>query len=261
MLLGVDGAPGDASKYNTNSDVMVFANYNRETKKIKMISIPRDTYVDTLTTPIPKINSAHAKGGCELSKEVVGDLLKTKVDYFVKINYEGFHKFIDAIGGVDVVIPRNMYYDDASQNLHIHFNKGEKVHLDGQKAEEYIRWRKNNDNTGFDDRDLGRIKKMQDFMEAVMEKVKSPLIITKLNDIMNVVTESIKTDMPVNDILKYGLEVTKIDKENIDMEVLPGEFNKIYNEYAKTKLDFYIVDRDKLGKILEEDSEVKSSKK
>jgi anionic cell wall polymer biosynthesis LytR-Cps2A-Psr (LCP) family protein len=69
-------------------------------------------------------------------------------------------------------ISSNMNYDDDSQNLHIHFEKGETVHLDGEKAEEFFRWRKNNNGTGLAEGDLGRIENQHMFIEKVIDKLK-----------------------------------------------------------------------------------------
>ncbi len=72
-------------------------------------------------------------GEKKLVKQLVGNILGVKIDYVVKVDYEGFRGIIDAIGGIDMYIEQDMNYDDPGQDLHIHFNKGETVHLDGKK--------------------------------------------------------------------------------------------------------------------------------
>ncbi len=86
-------------------------------------------------------------------------------------------------------IEQDMNYDDPGQDLHIHFNKGETVHLDGKKAEEFFRWRKNNDGTGLANGDVDRIKNQQKFMNAVIDKVLSVSTITKIDSIAEILNK------------------------------------------------------------------------
>jgi hypothetical protein len=132
-----------------------------------------------------------------------------------------------------------MDYDDDAQNLHIHFKKGETVHLDGKKAEEYFRWRKNNDGTGLADGDLGRIENQHVFIEKIMDKFKSPSIITKVPSILKALPKYIETNMPAEDIIKYGTAIAKVNKENISMSTLQGDLANVddvsYLVYNKNK--------------------------
>ena len=73
---------------------------------------------------------------------------------------------VDVVGGVDYDVPFDMSYHDASQDLSIEFKKGEQ-HLNGKQVVEYLRWRHNDDGTGYDDGDIGRVTKLQDFLVTV----------------------------------------------------------------------------------------------
>lgn len=79
------------------------------------------------------MNAAYVLGGEKEVIQQVESLLSIKVNYLVEIDYAAFRNLIDAIGGVEMYIDRNMYYDDDAQDLHIHFNAGETVLLDGKK--------------------------------------------------------------------------------------------------------------------------------
>jgi len=205
---------------------MMILNYNPETAEVGLISVPRDTKI-TINGNIEKINAANAFGGPELAVKSVEKLLSTSINYYVEINYQGFRKFIDTIGGIDMVIPRDMNYDDNSQNLHIHFKKGQKVHLDGKKAEEFVRWRKNNDGTGYVDGDLGRIKTQQEFMIKVLEKVKSPSIIPKIFSIAKMLPEYIDTNMDPVTIASLAKDIPKLDIGSIQKFTIQGESRNI----------------------------------
>jgi len=245
LVMGVDiGTPGATNKNDPKrTDTIILMNYNPKTKEINLVSIPRDTFV-ILNKRKEKINAAHAIGGVPCLIESVEKLLDVKINYYGKIDYSGFNKVIDAIGGVDMEITRRMDYDDPGQNLHIHFNKGETVHLDGKKAEEFFRWRKNNDNTGFADGDLGRIENQHLFISKVVEKFKSPSILPKIPSIMKVVPDYVETNMEPKDILSYALAFAKVDSEKIKSYTLQGEAKYIDN------LSYFIYDENKNKDVL-----------
>ncbi|MCR1973646.1 LCP family protein [Clostridium sporogenes] len=240
LVMGVDiGDPGSKEASDPKrTDTMLVVNYNPKTKNINMVSVPRDTRV-TMNGKKIKINSAHAINGVNGSIAAVENLLGIEINNYAKIDYEGFRKVIDAIGGVEMDITRDMNYDDPSQNLHIHFQKGTTVHLDGKKAEEFFRWRKNNNGTGFADGDLGRIENQHKFISKVVEKVKSPSIIPKIPNILSTIPDYVETDMSPEEIIKYGYAVTKGDKSSINMITLQGEAKYIGN------VSYFIYDREK----------------
>ena len=244
LLLGMD--IGDAENTSNTSarrtDTMMLLNYNPRTDNIKVVSIPRDTLIEVENAhdgngnyiPYWKINAAYVLGGEQEVIEQVESLLDITVNYLVEIDYAAFRNLIDAIGGVEMYIDRDMYYDDDAQDLHIHFNKGETVLLDGQKAEEFFRWRKNNDGTGLADGDLGRIKNQQKFISAVIEKCTNPMIITQVPDILKSIKENVVTNMSGTDMIKYGLKM--ISNSGISMNTLQGYNEKIYGQ------DFLVAD-------------------
>ena len=161
LLLGMDiGDPNqEDNKDIKRTDTIMVVNYNPETDKITTVSVPRDTLIQNNGNSV-KINSAFAIGGYSRIKTEVEGLLNVNINYIVKVDYDAFVDIIDAIGGVKMKIERNMIYDDEGQNLHINFKAGETVKLDGQKAQEFFRWRKNNDGSGFANGDLDRIQNL-----------------------------------------------------------------------------------------------------
>lgn len=264
LVLGMD--IGDTrNTQNTSArrtDTMMLLNYNPRTDYINIVSIPRDTLIEVENAhdgngnyiPYWKINAAYALGGEEEVIEQVQDLLDITVNYLVEVDYAAFRNLIDAIGGVEMTIDRDMYYDDDAQNLHINFKKGETVLLDGQKAEEFFRWRKNNDGTGLADGDLGRIKNQQKFISKLIEKCTDPSIITRVPDILKAIKENVVTNMSGTDMVKYGLEM--ISNSGISMETLQGYNERIYGQ------DFLVVDptyNERLLESLQITSEVDNS--
>lgn len=238
LVLGMD--VGDAEQEGNDSirrtDTIMVFNYNPVTDAVNIVSVPRDTLIevedayDAYGNYIPywKINSAYALGGEEEVVNQIENLLDIQINYMVEINYQAFRSIIDAIGGVDMYIDRNMYYDDDAQDLHINFTAGETVHLDGKKAEEFIRWRKNNDGTGLADGDLGRISNQQKFIKEVFKKIANPLIVFDIPDVMNAVKENVVTNMSGSKIISYALKI--ISNSGVNMSTLQGYEETIYGQ-------------------------------
>lgn len=253
LLLGMDiGDVENASNTSARrTDTMMLLNYNPRTDNIKVVSIPRDTLIEVKNAhdgngnyiPYWKINAAYALGGEEEVIQQVESLLDITVNYLIEIDYAAFRNLIDAVGGVEMYIDRDMYYDDDAQDLHIHFNKGETVLLDGQKAEEFFRWRKNNDGTGLADGDLGRIKNQQKFISALIDKCTNPMIVTQVPDILKAIKQNIVTNMSGTAMIKYGLKM--ISNSGVSMSTLQGYNERIYGQ------DFLIADSSYNQSLLE----------
>lgn len=247
LIVGVD--IGDPKLKGANvpkrTDTMMVMHYDPKEKKAHIVSVPRDTKVE-INGSAQKINNAHVLGGMKGAIDSVEELLGIDINYYVKLDYEGFRKVIDSIGGVDMPIEYNMNYDDPGQNLSIHFKKGTVAHLDGKKAEEFFRWRKNNDNTGLAEGDIGRIRNQHLFIEKVIEKAKSPSIVLKLKDILDIASKYITTNMSPKEIISYGMSVAKVDSSNIKMSTLAGEGKYI------GKTSYFIYDEEKSTELLKE---------
>ncbi|MGL5085612.1 MAG: LCP family protein [Clostridium sp.] len=248
LILGMDigDAEQASSEVGRRTDTMMVLNFNPGTKKVKVISVPRDTMIevdgafgeDGKYQKHWKMNAAYALGGNEEVTSQIENILEIQINYMVKIDYDAFRNIIDAIGGVEMYIENDMYYDDDGQNLHINFNKGETVLLDGKKAEEFFRWRQNNDGTGFANGDLDRIENQQKFMAKLMEKCLSPSVVVRIPKILNAVSDSLDTNLEANQMLKYAMQFVKLGKGDVEMTTIQGETQDIYNQ------SFFIYDRD-----------------
>lgn len=228
LLLGMD--VGDVNNPNDESikrtDTMMLINFNPKSKKVNIVSIPRDTLI-TINGRRWKMNAAYPIGGDQRVITEVEKLLSVKVNYLAKVNYEGFREFIDAIGGVDMKIEYNMDYTDKSQNLRIDFKKGTTVHLDGKKAEEFFRWRKNNDGTGLPNGDIDRIKNQHVFLEQVVKKCATPSIIFKIPAILRSVEQNVETNMTGSTMFKYALKLMTLKPSDIKMSTVKGSAKMI----------------------------------
>ena len=171
LLLGVD-------KDGLRTDTMILACYDLDANTVKLLSIPRDTRM-YIGNKYQKINAAHAiseKGkikGVQGSIEAVTRLTAIPINYYVEFSFDAFKHTIDALGGIDFDIPQNMNYEDPTQNLYIHLKKGFQ-HLDGDKAEQFVRFR------SYPMGDIGRVEAQQAFIKALAEqKLNSGIIANK----------------------------------------------------------------------------------
>ena len=179
LILGMDiGDAENQNKAGRRSDTIMVLNYNPNTKKVHIVSISRDTLIEVDAyldngeyRRYWKINTAYVLGGEEEVKTHVESLLGINLNYIVEVDYNAFRSIIDALGGIEMNIQQDMFYDDDEQNLHINFKAGETVQLDGKKAEEFFRWRKNNDGSGGEEGDLGRINNQQQFISKRYKSV------------------------------------------------------------------------------------------
>lgn len=245
LLLGTD--IGDPKQVDNRSikrtDTIMVLNYNPENKYLRVISVPRDTLIE-VDGRNAKINAAYAIGGYPKIKSEVEHLLNINVNYIAKVDYNAFREIIDAIGGVEMKIDRNMVYDDDAQNLHINFKAGETVTLDGKKAEEFFRWRKNNDGSGLANGDLDRIENQHKFISKVFDKCTSPLMLFRVPKIMSALGDNIETNMSPTEIIGYGLKFMNLKRENIIMSTLNGTPKTIKGE------SYLIVDKNNNSDLL-----------
>ncbi len=242
LVSGTDGGGG-------NSDTNILVAIDAANGSIYGVSIPRDTKA-RVNGKNYKINAAYALGGMELLAEVVSEQLGIPVDYSVSVDLQGFRALVDAIGGVDFYIPINMNYDDPVQNLSIHFSKGMR-HLTGAEALKVVRFRHNNDGSGYGSEDIGRMQTQQDFLKAVAKQILTPASLTKLDDFAKIFQEYVDTDLTVGNLAWLGSQAISIGSDNIDFSTMPGNWKSpyIYLDPAETlavvneHLNPYVEDR------------------
>ncbi|WP_165000335.1 LCP family protein [Anaerophilus nitritogenes] len=247
LVVGVD-AKDKKSSEKARTDTIMLASFDPDTKKVDVISIPRDTR--TLIRGRKgqdKINHAHAYGGIDLSMKAVKDLLGVPVHYYVRINYTGVAKIIDDIGGVEVDVPINMnYYDPkADPPLRINLKKGRQV-LDSDKSMQFLRYRKGNNGGGYPDGDIGRINAQHNFLTALSDKLLSPKTIVRLPKLLSTFTTYVDTNMPVSQMTSYAMYAKDINREDIHMVTIPG-VPKMING-----ISYYVPDMKNTEKMIQE---------
>ena len=212
---------------NGNSDTNILVAVDTVNGYVYGVSIPRDSKA-IIDGKARKINYAYNKGGTELLADTVSEQLGIPVDYTVSVNLKGFTALVDAIGGVDFDVPINMDYDDPIQNLSIHFKKGVQ-HLSGADALRVVRFRHNNDGSGYGSEDLGRMATQQKFLKAVAKKMLSAgNILTKIDDYARIFQQYVDTDLSVGNLAWLGTEALKMGLDSIDFSTLPNVWKSPY---------------------------------
>ena len=184
------------------TDTIMVASYNPNTQKATLLSIPRDTYTGknpAKATAYEKINALYnRKHRPDETLAAVNEITGLNIQYYVVVKTEALIKLVDAIGGVTFNVPRDMDYDDVTQDLHIHLKAGEQK-LDGDKAEQLVRYRHDNwdpvtktyptYSAEYGDNDLGRMRTQREFIMQVIKQTARPENIFKIGEILKVAEE------------------------------------------------------------------------
>ena len=211
LLAGVDGG---ASLEEGRTDSLMVATFNKESRQVTLVSIPRDSYVDIIIDdeePFKdKINHAYAYGGIDTTIATVENLLDIPIDYYATINFDGIEDLVDAVGGVeiDVLIPIS-----GKATGDVELEPGVQV-LNGKEALAYARMRKQ-DPAG----DIGRAGRQQQVIEAIIHEATTINSFTKLNRIMNAVGENIRTNMTLSEasqLQPYAKSLKSFNRETLE---------------------------------------------
>lgn len=224
LLYGVDNDAG-------GSDTNMLMRFDAVNKTVDVVSLPRDT----LMSNGHKLNSSYNNGGTEKLRSNIEDMLGVPVDFYVSVDLKGFIALIDQIGGVDFDVPEDMDYDDPYQDLHIHFKKGLQ-HLSGQQSMEVVRFRHNNDNTGYGGRqDLGRIGTQQAFLKTVAQKL---MKLENVPAMAETFLKYVKTDLTLGNLIWLANQALSMGgMDAISFATLPGDGAGWYKGMSVYALD------------------------
>ena len=185
LMLGVDERKDDRGR----SDTLIVLTVNPNQNSVKMLSIPRDTRTSIIGYNIDdKINHAYAFGGIEMSMATVEKFLNIPIDYYIKINMEGFEEIVDALGGVSIINDLDFSSDG------IHFPEGE-ITLNGKEALTFSRMRYE-DPRG----DFGRQLRQRQIIQAILKEGASFSSLTNFREIFKALGSNIKTNLTFDEM-------------------------------------------------------------
>lgn len=178
LLLGINDNSGTEKDL---TDTIIFASLNQDKRKVSLLSIPRDLWINEIKA---KINATYHYGGADLIKKTVGEILGQPVHYFAVMNFDSFEKIIDYLGGIEVNIERE--FDDYKYPIpgkendlcdgdktyecrfeHLHFTAGKQL-MDGKTALKFVRSR---NAVGEEGTDFARSARQQKVLLAIKEKI------------------------------------------------------------------------------------------
>lgn len=246
LILGKD-------KVDNLYDTIGIVSIDKNNKAVKLIMIPRDTYIEynedilskmgtrgILYVPgIHKINSTHKigtmieysgkfdNGSISFLAEVLEEKFSLELEDYIMINVRGFRQLVDHLGGIDIYVPYRMDYEDPTQDLVIDIQKGMQ-RLDGFNAEGFVRFRQGNreDGTYFEVGDIGRKKNQLNFMKQLIKQKGTIKNIGKIPGIIEILGKNVEHSIGLGDVLSsyMGLAANVITDEyeissiNIDSE-------------------------------------------
>ncbi|NMB33614.1 MAG: LytR family transcriptional regulator [Clostridium sp.] len=226
------------------SDVLFLVNHNGKEGKANILSVARDTRIK-VNGRFMKINALVGEFGEKAIIEAIEDMTDLNIDYYISLNFKGFRELVDVLGGVEMEIPFDMDYDDPYQNLHIHLKKGKQL-LNGEKAEEFVRYRKGNNGEGYEDGDIGRIKMQQQFISQFVEQKFRLKYLLKADDVFHILKASINTNIEIGDIHRIFKEPKNFKMPEVKSYILPG-----YPEYIEDQW-YYICNKKETRSLVKE---------
>lgn len=218
------------------ADVIMLAKINVEEKDVKIISIPRDTRIK-VNGEFMKINSTLGIGNINGTKQAVEYVLKTKIDDYVLFSTDTFRDTIDALGGVDFYVPQDMKYSDPIQNLKIDLKKGYQ-HLDGNKAEQLVRFRK------YTMGDLDRIKVQQDFFKELINQKLNHTLLNNADDLLKTILTNVNTNLTIKDLFPYINLLKNLNNINVEFYTIPGTPDYVGD------ISYFLIDEDEVSEFM-----------
>jgi polyisoprenyl-teichoic acid--peptidoglycan teichoic acid transferase len=222
------------------ADTMLLVRFDPANHKLTVLSIPRDTKAYIEGVGLTKLNEANYYGGPALAAKSISNLLGgVTIDRYLRVNVQGVEKLIDALGGVDVYVPKDMKYTDHSQHLYIDLKEGQQV-LNGDKAMQFLRFRY--DQYG----DVGRIQRQQVLMRAIIEQTLKPKTIIKMPNILEVIQSHLDTNLSVEELVALAGFASQQKKSDVQMLMLPGDFSGD----GKHAVSYWLPSQSKIAQIM-----------
>ncbi len=237
LILGTDNS-------GYRSDVTMLVHYDPYTRTTSLFSVPRDYKVNlskeaqkSLNYYAPYIKFTEIFSYCKLAKmdspssfvsQVVEEMLNIKINHFVLVDLKAFKTAVDSVGGVEVYVPQNMKWFDPYQDLNIDLQAGVQL-LDGEKAEQLVRFRKSRDGSGYGD--FGRMQIQQYFLTAFAKKLLNIDNVSKIKEIVSTLSEMLTTDASLADALLILSAAKDADFDRVNAHTLPGVDSMIAGKY------------------------------
>ena len=235
LLLGTDNRPKHPSSL---TDVIMVVSLNPATHSATIVSLPRDTYLELDGYKKDKINAYYSRfkkreatSGILAENEMktmMGKYLDVNVDYVTILDFQAFREVVDALKGVNVNISEDMCYTDSVDGTDINLKKGP-AKLNGDKALDYVRYRKSNckpKTKGSDD--FERNQRQNEVLHSMIDKMHSLGGVTKIGSVLDAVDENMQTDIEREQLKNMIATYYKISKEDVEFKPVTGTWRSPY---------------------------------
>lgn len=218
----------DLAEKSPHSDTLMVAVYHPRGGRLDLLSIPRDTKIDLRGYRFRRINEVFAyhfaqTGDAHVAAihvcEALGEMFEgTGVDlkpaYYVQVDFNGFRRMLDRLGGVTITVDEPMDYDDQAGSFHVHLTTGVH-HLDGERALGFVRFRGKSG-------DRGRILRQMEFVHAVVDRLVSPAIVWRGPQALWEAGRAVQTNVSFLDMVFFSMEARRITSRRLNTVLLPG---------------------------------------
>ena len=232
----------------TRTDTIMVLSIDATTHEAALMSIPRDTHAISYRGD-ERINAFYGFyvngtkegriAGMEALMIEVGKILGYQPTGYAMVNLRAFVQLVDLIGGVDFNVPQDMDYEDPTQELYIHLQKGYQ-HLDGNHAMQLVRFR------GYPEADIRRTQVQQQFLSAVAKQCLSLSSLTKIKDYCRIFEENVTTCFSYENLVYLAMELAECDLSAAKTYTLPGE-SQIIND-----VDYWVLYKNQTQAIIDE---------
>lgn len=241
------------------TDTIMVASYNPNTQKANLLSIPRDSFTGKYknkATASQKINALYnINKNPQKTLDAVNEITGLDIQYYVLVRTEALIKLVDAIGGVEFNVPIDMKYDDPTQDLHIDLKAGVQK-LNGDKAEQLLRWRHSNSKNGvmttypseYGNDDFGRMRTQRDFIVETLKQTLKPGNIFKIGEILEIAHKNVETNLELSYIKDYIPYAVEFNTENMTTATLPGTTPDMKET---NNVSVFIVDKKESEKLIQ----------
>ncbi len=253
LVLGVDKRAREQGPSRT--DTMIVLTIDPQGKTAGMLSIPRDLWVSVPGYSERRINEAHfvgelddyPGGGPALAKKTVQYTLAIPIHYYVRVNFEGFEKLVDAIGGITIDVREAIYdeeYPDGNYGYVTVDIPAGVQHMDGKTSLQYARVRHGGS-------DFARAARQQEVIKAIRDKVLSLGIpLTRIPEILRIVEGSVQTDLNLNEMYALAKVAREIPAQNIRSAVIDASMTT--PQLTPNGADVLIPDRARIREVVNE---------
>lgn len=217
------------------ADTLVLASFDPHRRRIVALSIPRDTRAEIPRVGVQKINASYAYGGPRLTIATVEHLLGVKVHFYVKLGPQSFARIIDALGGIEVDVEKDMKYTDSWAGYTIDLKKG-RQRLNGEQATGYIRFR--HDALG----DIGRVERQRQVMHTLLGQLRQPSTVLAAPRLLRAFVENTESNLRPLELLTLGWFALRADGGPLREYTLPGTFAPMFWEPDLPRVRILVAD-------------------